>query len=43
MLELGSAAPSFELEGSRGEAVSMESLAGRFAVIVFYPKNNTSG
>lgn len=43
MLKTGSKAPAFNLESSTGEKVSLASLKGRFAVIVFYPRNNTPG
>lgn len=43
MLSIGSDAPDFELEGSGGRTVSLQELRGKFAVIVFYPKNNTPG
>jgi len=43
MLKVGTKAPLFELEGSDGNKLSLDSLKDRFAVIVFYPKNNTGG
>lgn len=43
MLELGSQAPDFKLESSTGRWLSLDDLKGKFAVIVFYPKNNTPG
>lgn len=43
MIKIGNKAPSFMLESSTGETFSSDDLKGRFAVIVFYPKNNTSG
>lgn len=43
MLEIGTEAPAFDLESSSGGRLSLSDLAGRFAVIVFYPKNNTPG
>ena len=43
MLKVGDKAPAFDLEGSGGVRVTSDGLRGRFAVIVFYPKNNTPG
>jgi peroxiredoxin Q/BCP len=43
MLEIGSMAPEFNLESSCGGKLSLGDLKGKFAVIVFYPKNNTPG
>ncbi|HOP08035.1 MAG TPA: peroxiredoxin family protein [candidate division Zixibacteria bacterium] len=43
MLTIGSKAPTFNLDGSGGGKVSLASLKGHFAVIVFYPRNNTPG
>ncbi len=43
MLEVGTKAPDFDLESSTGGRLSLSDLAGRYAVIVFYPKNNTPG
>ena len=42
-LPIGAKAPDFELESSSGGKLSLAALRGRFAVIVFYPKNNTPG
>ncbi len=43
MLDIGAPAPDFDLEASTGGRLTRHDLAGRFAVIVFYPKNNTPG
>ncbi len=43
MLTIGSSAPSFDLESSDGGRLSLKDLRGKYAVIVFYPKNNTPG
>ena len=43
MLPIGKKAPVFNLEASTGGKLGLKDLAGKFAVIVFYPKNNTSG
>lgn len=43
MLGIGKKAPAFKLESSAGGTMSLSDLAGKHAVIVFYPKNNTPG
>jgi len=43
MLEVGTKAPAFSLLASNGQTISLGSLAGRNAVIVFYPENHTPG
>lgn len=43
MLEIGSNAPDFNLKTSDGGVLSLNDLKGKYAVIVFYPKNNTPG
>jgi len=43
LLSIGAAAPDFDLESSSGGRLSLADLRGGFAVIVFYPKNNTPG
>lgn len=43
MLAVGSTAPGFSLEASGGNQLGLNDLAGGYAVIVFYPKNNTPG
>lgn len=43
MLDVGKKAPDFTLPSSRGGTYSLSKRAARFAVIVFYPKNNTPG
>ncbi|UCD62641.1 MAG: redoxin domain-containing protein [Candidatus Zixiibacteriota bacterium] len=43
LLPLGKAAPAFDLASSAGGRLSLGDLEGKFAVIVFYPKNNTPG
>jgi peroxiredoxin Q/BCP len=42
-LETGQAAPDFSLPGDGGATLSLKGLAGRKAVIYFYPKDDTSG
>lgn len=43
MLQVGDNAPDFTLEGSRGRTVTLSARDGKYAVLVFYPKNNTPG
>jgi len=43
MIEVGDKAPDFTLKNQGGEAVSLNSLAGKWIVLYFYPKDNTSG
>jgi len=43
MLQIGSTAPDFRLQGTAGTTVSLSQRASPYAVIVFYPKNNTPG
>jgi len=43
MLNVGDKAPDFSLESDTGELFSLSSIAGKRAVIFFYPKDNTSG
>lgn len=42
MVDVGDAAPAFELEGDTG-AASLASLKGRKVVLYFYPKDDTTG
>jgi thioredoxin-dependent peroxiredoxin len=42
-LTVGKKAPAFKLASSEGGTISLRDLAGRFAVIFFYPKDNTPG
>lgn len=42
-LKPGDKAPDFQLPSSDGDIVSLASLAGRKAVVFFYPKDNTTG
>ncbi len=42
-LEASHAAPDFSLPGDGGSTVSLKGLAGRKAVLYFYPKDDTSG
>ncbi len=43
MLKIGSEAAAFDLDGSGGSRISSADPAGKFAILVFYPKNNTPG
>jgi len=43
MLDIGMPAPAFSLESTLGGKLSLQDLRGRFAVIVFYPADNTPG
>ncbi len=43
LLPIGKKAPTFDLEASTCGKLSSKDLEGRFAVIVFHPKNNTPG
>ena len=42
-LEVGAAAPLFDLPANGGERVSLKALKGRKVVLYFYPKDDTSG
>ena len=43
MVDVGSKAPEFELEGAGGKPLSLADYAGRKLVLYFYPKDDTSG
>ena len=43
MLQVGDKAPDFTLDGSHGRTVTFSAREGKYAVLVFYPKNNTPG
>lgn len=43
MLEVGSRAPAFKLQGDDGETHSLSDFAGQTLVLYFYPKDNTPG
>ena len=43
MVKEGRKAPAFNLPASTGGKVSLKDLAGQYAVIYFYPKDNTPG
>ena len=43
MITVGKKAPAFTLESSEGGKVKLGDLAGKVAVIYFYPRDNTPG
>ncbi len=43
MLQTGDRFPDFQLQDQTGDVVSLGDLAGKPAVIFFYPKDDTSG
>jgi peroxiredoxin len=43
MLQIGVQAPDFTLEGSRAVQVTLSRRKRTYAVLVFYPKNDTPG
>jgi peroxiredoxin Q/BCP len=42
-LKAGDPAPPFDLETDRGERVALENLRGKWAVLYWYPKDDTPG
>jgi peroxiredoxin Q/BCP len=42
-LKAGDAAPPFDLETDRGDRVSLDSVRGKWAVLYWYPKDDTPG
>ena len=42
-LPVGAPAPAFTARTHAGEEVSLDSLRGRWAVLVFYPADDTPG
>ncbi len=42
-LKTGTKAPSFKLPDAEGSIVSLSDLKGKWVVLYFYPKDNTSG
>lgn len=42
-LKTGDAAPDFAIPDQKGVKTSLASFAGRWLVLYFYPKDNTSG
>jgi peroxiredoxin Q/BCP len=43
MVEIGNAAPTFCLPGADEQAVCLKDYLGKWLVLYFYPKDNTSG
>ncbi len=43
MIQVGKKPPAFTLESSEGGKVKLADLAGKIAVIYFYPRDNTPG
>jgi len=43
MVEIGDAAPQFCLPGTEGQEVCLDDFKGKWLVLYFYPKDNTSG
>ena len=43
MLKLGQNAPQFSLKNHKGETVELHDFEGKWTVLYFYPKDNTSG
>lgn len=43
LLKVGDVAPVFSLASASGGAVSLSGLEGKWVVLYFYPKDNTSG
>ena len=43
MLEVGAKAPAFKTVDQNGEKVSLGDFKGRYVVLYFYPKDDTSG
>ncbi len=43
MLEKGDSAPNFILKDSQGNDVSLSDFRGKWVVLYFYPRDNTSG
>lgn len=43
MIPVGTPAPDFTLPTDDGGAVTLSSLRGKYVVLFFYPKDDTSG
>jgi peroxiredoxin Q/BCP len=43
MIREGRKAPAFSLESSDGGKVALKDLAGKYAILYFYPRDNTPG
>ena len=42
-LEVGAKAPMFRLPSDSGDEISLKSFSGKFVVLYFYPKDDTTG
>lgn len=42
-IQIGKQAPDFELPSSEGGSVGLSDLEGKYAIIYFYPRDNTPG
>ncbi len=42
-MKLGTKAPKFDLPSSEGGSVSLASLAGKYVILYFYPRDSTPG
>jgi len=42
-LTVGKKAPAFKLEDRAGQATALTDFKGKWVVLYFYPKDNTSG
>ena len=43
MVEIGDTAPNFCLPGAGGQEICLDAYSGKWLVLYFYPKDNTSG
>ena len=43
MIEIGKKAPTFNLLNQDGDEVTLEGFKGKYLILYFYPKDNTSG
>ena len=42
-MDIGKKAPAFKLEDSTGRLTALVDFKGKWVVLFFYPKDNTSG
>ena len=42
-MDIGEKAPAFKLEDSKGKVTALSDFKGRWVILYFYPKDNTSG
>jgi hypothetical protein len=43
MIEAGKKAPAFSLPNQDGKKISLKDFSGKWLILYFYPKDNTSG